>query len=160
MSVAFTREDSAETAAEAPLPDRPISPHPNLVTAAGLAALEAALAQARADYARAQEIADANERRRAAAPALRDLTYYSERLASAQLTPAPQGRETVGFGHRVTFARNGGAPQTFALVGEDEADPRRGSISYVAPLARLLMGKPVGESFHLGKDEIEILAIA
>ena len=84
----------------------------------------------------------------------------AKQQAESPVTPAPQGRETVGFGHRVTFARNGGAPQTFALVGEDEADPRRGSISYVAPLARLLMGKPVGESFHLGKDEIEILAIA
>jgi hypothetical protein len=37
MSVAFTKEDSAETASETPLPDRPISPHPNLVTEAGLA---------------------------------------------------------------------------------------------------------------------------
>ena len=35
MSVAFTREESAETAAEIELPDRPISPHPNLVTASG-----------------------------------------------------------------------------------------------------------------------------
>ena len=39
MSVAFTREESAETAAEVELPDRPISPHPNLVTALGLEAL-------------------------------------------------------------------------------------------------------------------------
>ena len=39
MSVAFTKEDSAEAASETLLPDRPISPHPNLVTAAGLAAL-------------------------------------------------------------------------------------------------------------------------
>ena len=39
MSVAFTREESAETAAEVELPDRPISPHPNLVTASGLEAL-------------------------------------------------------------------------------------------------------------------------
>jgi hypothetical protein len=39
MSVAFTREESAETAAEVELPVRPISPHPNLVTALGLEAL-------------------------------------------------------------------------------------------------------------------------
>ncbi len=32
MSVAFTREDSAQTAQEVSLPDRPISPHPNIVT--------------------------------------------------------------------------------------------------------------------------------
>jgi hypothetical protein len=41
MSVAFTREESAETAAEVELPDRPISPHPNLVTVSGLEALTA-----------------------------------------------------------------------------------------------------------------------
>jgi hypothetical protein len=39
MSVAFTREESAETAAEVGLPDRPISPYPNLVTNSGLEAL-------------------------------------------------------------------------------------------------------------------------
>ena len=39
MSVAFTKEDSAETASETLLPDRPVSPHPNLVTEAGLKAL-------------------------------------------------------------------------------------------------------------------------
>ena len=47
MSVAFTRETDLEATA-ADLPDRPISPHPNLVTASGLAALDAALAEARA----------------------------------------------------------------------------------------------------------------
>ncbi len=40
MSVAFTKEDSAETASETLLPDRAVSPHPNLVTEAGLKALE------------------------------------------------------------------------------------------------------------------------
>ena len=47
MSVAFTKEDSAETASETLLPDRPVSPHPNLVTEAGLKALELQLQQAR-----------------------------------------------------------------------------------------------------------------
>ncbi len=41
LSVAFTKEESAETAAETLLPDRLVSPHPNLVTEAGLKALEA-----------------------------------------------------------------------------------------------------------------------
>jgi hypothetical protein len=53
MSVAFTKEEDSESAA-AELPDRPISPHPNLVTPQGLSQLEAALAQARAAYAAAQ----------------------------------------------------------------------------------------------------------
>ena len=64
MSVAFTKEDSAETASETLLPDRPISPHANLVTEAGLKALEFQLQQAREAYDAAQTIEDVNERRR------------------------------------------------------------------------------------------------
>ena len=62
MSVAFTKEDSAETASETLLPDSPISPHPNLVTEAGLRALEFQLHQAREAYETAQKIEDVNER--------------------------------------------------------------------------------------------------
>jgi transcription elongation GreA/GreB family factor len=45
-------------------------------------------------------------------------------------------------------------------VGEDEADPAKGSIPYVAPLAKALAGKAVGDVVQLGQDEVEILAIA
>jgi hypothetical protein len=58
MSVAFTREESAETAAAVELPDRPISPHPNLVTRSGLKVLDAAMAAARAAYHAARQIED------------------------------------------------------------------------------------------------------
>nr|WP_245181203.1 alpha/beta hydrolase [Sinorhizobium mexicanum] len=67
MSVAFVKEESAETAAETLLPDRPISPHPNLVTEAGLKALEMQLRQAREAYDATSVIEDVNERRRQAA---------------------------------------------------------------------------------------------
>jgi hypothetical protein len=56
MSVAFTREESAETAAEVGLPDRPVSPHPNWVTTSGLRALGTAMTEARAAYDAAQQI--------------------------------------------------------------------------------------------------------
>jgi transcription elongation GreA/GreB family factor len=160
MSVAFTREESAETAAEVGLPDRPVSPHPNLVTATGLKALEKALAEAQAAYDAAQRIEDVNERRRAAAPAFRDMRYFAARVRSAQ-SVAPQAvGDTVAFGNRVTFRRGDGRLQVFRIVGEDEADPRSGSISYASPVARLLMGKAVGDVAVLGDDEIEVLAIA
>jgi transcription elongation GreA/GreB family factor len=159
MSVAFTREESAETAAELALPDRPVSPHPNLVTAPGLKALEAALAEARAAYEGAQRIEDVNERRRAAAPAFRDIRYLLERLRTAQLVPPPATSEVAAFGNRVTFQREDGRRQTFRIVGEDEADPRGGSISYVSPVARALIGKAVGDIVALGDGEIEILVI-
>jgi hypothetical protein len=64
LSVAFTKEESAETASETLLPDRPISSYPNLVTASGMKALEAQLKEAQEAYDLSQRIDDVNERRR------------------------------------------------------------------------------------------------
>jgi hypothetical protein len=58
LGVAFTKEESAETASENLLPDRLVSPHPNLVTEAGLRALEFQLRQAREAYETARKIED------------------------------------------------------------------------------------------------------
>ena len=159
MSVAFTREDSAETAAEVELPDRPISPHPNLVTASGLDALARAMAECRAACDAAQQIEDAGERRHAVAVASREMRYFVDRLRTAQIVPPPAEFGAVAFGHRVTFKRDDGRRQAFRIVGEDEADPRNGSISYVSPVARALIGKAAGDVVLVGDQEIEILSI-
>ena len=160
MSVAFTREDSAQSAQEITLPVRPISPHPNLVTETGWKALEAAVAAARAALETAHQIEDRDERRRAGELALRDLSYFSQRLDSAQIRPAPVDVGVVAFGGRVTILRDDGRRQTFRIVGEDEADPSEDSVSYVSPLARALVGKAVGDVAVMGGREIEVLAIA
>jgi transcription elongation GreA/GreB family factor len=117
MSVAFTKEDSAETASETHLPDRPISPHPNLVTESGLKALEMQLAEARGSYEAAQTIEDVNERRRQSAIPLRDMRYFSARVRTAQLVPHPASTEKVAFGATVTFRREDGRIQTYRIVG-------------------------------------------
>jgi len=160
VSVAFTKEDSAETAAETQLPDRPISPHPNLVTEAGLKALEQQLQQAREAYEAAQQIDDINERRRQAALPLRDARYFAERVRTAQVMPTPASTDTVAFGSTVTFKRDDGRVQTYHIVGEDEADPKAGSISFVSPVARSLMGKAVGDVVGTPPQELEIVAIS
>ncbi|MDR6657486.1 transcription elongation factor GreA [Tardiphaga robiniae] len=159
MSVAFTKEESAETAAETQLPDRPISPHPNLVTEAGLQALETQLQQAREAHDAASAIDDVNERRRQAAIPLRDMRYFAARVRTAQLVPAPTSTDTVAFGSTVTFSRNDGRVQTYRIVGEDEADPKAGSISFVSPVAKSLMGKAVGDIVGAGAQELEIISI-
>jgi transcription elongation GreA/GreB family factor len=160
MAVAFTKEESAETAAETLLPDRTISPHPNLVTEAGLKALELQVQEARQAYEAASTIEDVNERRRQAANPLRDLRYFVERVRTAQLVPAPASTEIVAFGSTVTFSRDDGRVQTYRIVGEDEADPKAGSISYVAPVARILMGKAVGDVVAVGDQELEVMKIS
>lgn len=159
LSVAFTKEESAETASETLLPDRPISPHPNLVTEAGLKASQTELQQAREAYEAAQAIEDVNEKRRQSAVPLRDARYLTERLRTAQLVPDPASTATVAFGSTVTFSRADGRVQTYRIVGEDEADPKAGTISFVAPVAKSLMGKAVGDVVGAGAQEIEILSI-
>ncbi len=160
MSVAFVKEESAETAAETQLPDRPVSPHPNLVTDAGLIALQKQVAAARAAFDEANAIEDINERRRQAGPHMRDLRYFSERLHTAQFVAPPETNDVVAFGSTVTFSREDGRVQTYRIVGEDEADPKTGSISYVSPVARALLGKSVGDPAYVGDDELEITAIS
>ncbi|KPF81346.1 transcription elongation factor [Brevundimonas sp. AAP58] len=157
MSVAFTREEDLEATA-ADLPDRPISPHPNLVTPGGLAAIDAALAEARAAYAAAQAQGSIEADRTAMARATRDLRYWSARRASAQLVEAPaDGR--VRFGGSVTIEREDGRTQTWRIVGEDEADPANGSVSHVSPLARALIGKRVGDEANVAGQSVEIIAV-
>jgi transcription elongation GreA/GreB family factor len=160
LSVAFTKEESAETASETLLPDRPISPHPNLVTEAGLQALQAQLREAREAYEAAQAIEDVNEKRRQSAVPLRDARYLTERLRTAQVIPDPASTDVVAFGSTVTFSRTDGRVQTYRIVGEDEADPKAGSISFVAPVAKSLIGRTVGDVAGSGAQEIEILSIA
>ena len=157
MSVAITREEDLEATA-ADLPDRPISPHPNLVTPEGLAAIEAALAAARAAYNAAQARGSIEADRTAMARATRDLRYWSARRATAQLVEsAPDGR--VRFGGAVTLLREDGRTQTWRITGEDEADPAKGSVSHVSPLARALVGKRVGDEATVAGQTVEIVAV-
>lgn len=157
MSVAFTREEDLEATA-ADLPDRPISPHPNLVTRTGLAAIDAALAEARAAYSAAQAHGSIEADRTAMARATRDLRYWSARRASAQLVEAePNGR--VRFGGSVTLEREDGRTQTWRIVGEDEADPAAGSVSHVSPLARAVVGRGVGDEAVVAGQTVEITAV-
>lgn len=158
MAVAFTREEDLEAAA-AHVPDRPISQHENLVTAEGLAELEARLAAARSAYAEARSSVDARTDKTAMAIAARDLRYFTVRRASARLVPPPASADVVAFGSRVTFDREDGRRQTFRIVGEDEADAKRGSVSYVSPLARALFGRRFGDVATVAGAEVEIIAI-
>jgi transcription elongation GreA/GreB family factor len=158
MAVAFTREEDYEAQA-ANLPDRPISDHPNLVTASGLAAIETELAAAKAAYAAAQAEGGISADRTTMARATRDLRYWSSRRGSAQLTEPRGEPETVKFGRTVEFEREDGRRQAFRIVGEDEADPNAGSVSYRSPLARALLGKAVGDTAVLNGAEVEVIAV-
>jgi len=152
MSRAFVKEQD-----DAPeqLPERPISSHPNLVTGRGLRLMDAEIEQTRRRLAQGQHDQD----KAAIARASRDLRYWTLRRSSAQLVEPPHPLTVVAFGARVTIGRDDGRRQSFVIVGEDEADPAKGFIAYVSPLARALLGKSVGEFAEAPGGEAEILAL-
>jgi transcription elongation GreA/GreB family factor len=151
MSRAFVKESDAVVA----LPERTVSRHPNYVTARGLALTEQSLARAQGDYAAARARAD----RDALAVASRELHYWQQRRASAELVAAPPDNDTVHFGSTVTIERQDGRRQIWQIVGEDEADPSAGMLSYVSPVAKALAGRKVGDLVTAGNSEAEIVAI-
>jgi len=137
------------------LPDRPISDLPNDVTQEGLRQIEETLAVAQAAQAAAQAAGDRN----ALASARRDIRYWSARRATALVAREPTDNSAVRFGHTVTIVRADDRRQTFRIVGEDEADPTRGTISHASPLARALFGKGVGDVIVIAAGEAEIVEI-
>ena len=155
MSRAFVKEEEGGEAFE-DLPDRPISPHPNFVTPEGLALMEAELARLHEEHAAAQSTED----KIALAKTSRDLRYWTARRASAQVVQPPKDSSEVHFGSTVTIERGDGRRQTFRIVGEDEADPIKGTLSYVSPLAQALTGKGIGEIVHVGGSDAEIVSIS
>ena len=117
--------------------------------------MEAALETARRAYAEAQAEGD----RGRLASAGRDLRYWNARRSTAQLRAPDPDTDVVQFGHTITIERYDDRRQTFRIVGEDEADPSKGTISHVSPLARNLLGRRVGDVVRAGRDEAEIMEI-
>jgi transcription elongation GreA/GreB family factor len=152
MSRAFVKEpdDRVED-----LPDRPISEHRNLVTSEGLAAIEASLTR----FEKAHRTALGSNDKHAAAAALREVRYWAARRASAEVVRPPADTKTVSFGKTVTLRRDGGRDQAFRIVGEDEADPARGTVSYVSPLARAVMTCEPGDVVEVAGDTAEIVDV-
>jgi transcription elongation GreA/GreB family factor len=153
MSRAFVKDQDVDFVES--LPDRLISEHPNDVTETGMAQIEAALAEARAAHGTAQASSD----RASIAAAAREIRYWSARRATARVVPASTNLSQVRFGATVTIVRDDGREQTFRIVGEDEADPTKGSISHVSPLARAMLGKGVGDVVKAGNYDAEITSI-
>lgn len=155
MSSAFTKEQDDDNPRE-DLPDRPISPHRNLVTPEGLEQIEAELARLHKEIERAT----AQEDNHALALAQRDLRYWMARRASAEVIHPIADHSHVRFGHHVVVELDDGERRSFKLVGEDEADPAKGLIPYVAPLAVALMGKSVGDKAEVIHHSARIVEIA
>ncbi len=122
MNKAFVREPDVEVPEQ--LPELPLPPPPNPVTAEGNRRIVAALEAA----------ATPRERR-----------YWAARLSTARITPPPADADEIGFGSQVTLDWPGRGAVTLSIVGEDEADPAKGLIGWRAPVAAALTGNGTGD---------------
>lgn len=153
MSRAFVKEADGEDFSES-LPDRPVSDLPNYVTARGLRLIDEEMGRLKKDLATAQAAGE----RAALARHSRDLRYWTARRATAQVVPPPDdGR--AGFGTAITIEWEHGRRKTYRIVGEDEAEPAQGRISWVSPMAKALSGKSAGDLADAPNGEVEIVAI-
>jgi transcription elongation GreA/GreB family factor len=154
MSRAFVKESDGTELDD--LPELVVSPHRNLVTAEGLGLIESTLERLEAELTAARRAVD----RESVARAERDLRYWRQRRATAEVVAAPERMDVVRFGSTVTLETAAGEEVRYRIVGEDESDPRHGQISYVSPLAEALLGCRPGDTVALRDGDAEILAIS
>jgi len=155
MSRAFTREDDNENAI-ADVGERPVSPHRNLVTPEGLEKIEEEIAGLRQELAKAEAASD----RLRIATLSRDLRYWAARRENAELAVPDADSTVVRFGMTVTIEDEDGKQKAWRIVGEDEADAAKGSVSHVSPMAQALFGKALGEVAVVNGKEWEIVGIS
>jgi transcription elongation GreA/GreB family factor len=153
MSRAFVKESDGADGQE--LPELQLSPHRNLVSPSGLQQIETMVERLQAGLSEAR----AAEDRSAIARFQRDLRYWTERLRTAEVVAAPASSSVVRFGSTVALEMPGGARVEYQIVGEDEADPANGRISYVSPIARLLIGSSAGDDVTMPEGRATILGI-
>jgi transcription elongation GreA/GreB family factor len=162
VSRAFVKEPEGDQAGDAP-PERPQSSHPNYMTVGGLARLKARAVTLRRRM-RELEAGVEDLSARSELPAVRaELLWLDKRVQIAiPVDPAAQGGDEIRFGATVQLEDDEGAKHAFTIVGEDEADPERGLISWVSPLGGELLRKRVGDSVRwrrpVGDLELEILS--
>lgn len=159
MSRAFVKENDSDDTGD--LPELPLSEHPNYVTPHGLTLLRERLDQTRRRLAAIDPAAEG-------APleighAEREQRWLQARVMAAIPVAVPAAADRVGFGATVELVDQDGATHRYRIVGEDEADPDEGLVSWVSPLARALDGARVGDSRTwqrpAGDLEVEVLAI-
>ena len=165
MSKAFTKEESDDAPLviprRSPLPDG----IPNYVTPAGLSAYRAELGALREERAALGSIGHDPETARKQAMMQMRIAELEARIASAELVEAAEApANLVRFGARVAVRDALGRERSYQIVGVDEADPSSGRIAFVAPLARALLGRNLGEAVTVrtphGEEELEIRSIS
>jgi transcription elongation factor GreA len=123
-------------------------------------AITRAIAEARAhgDLSENAEYHAAREKQSFVEARIKEL---ESKVGTAEVIEPPTSGDRVTFGSTVRLADDDGKETAYQIVGSDEADPPRGRISVMAPLARTLIGKKIGDTVVAqlpgGKKTFEIL---
>jgi transcription elongation factor GreB len=94
----------------------------------------------------------------------RRIRFLTQRLESAEIIdPLQQKKDRVLLGASVVVENSEARRCTYRIVGQDEIDPSKGWVSWVAPVAKALLNTRVGDVVLLktpqGEDELEVLEI-
>jgi len=96
----------------------------------------------------------------------RRMRFLTRRLDIAEVVDASTqpNRDQVFFGATVTYLDSAGEEHVVTIVGVDEAEPLKGRISWISPVARSLIKAREGDTVVLrtpaGVDELEILEVS
>ena len=124
-------------------------------------AITKAIAEARAhgDLSENAEYHAAREKQGMTEARIKDLEAM---LGTAEVIEPPTSGDRITFGSTVRLEDESGKEVSYQIVGSEESEPTRGRISILAPLARTLIGKKVGDTvtaqLPAGKKTFEILA--
>ena len=95
----------------------------------------------------------------------RRIRFLTRRLDIAEVADPSvhHGSDQVFFGATVTYANRRGEERTITIKGIDEADSLKGEVSWIAPIARVLLKARVGDELQLrtpgGVEEIEVVDV-
>ena len=104
-------------------------------------------ARAHGDLSENAEYHAAKERQGQVEAQIADL---EDRVSRAQIIdPATLSGNRIIFGATVTVLDDDEKPQRYQIVGQTEADAKKGRISYDSPMGRALIGKQVGEDVEV-----------
>ena len=160
MSRAFVKEPDGDQA-ESDLPERPQSDHPNYMTQTGLDKMQSTVVALRQEQSLLKKQDDLSAKSRVKVVEA-DLRYLEKRIQCAiPVDISKQKSQEIRFGATVKLIDENDQEYIFTIVGEDEAEPDQGFISWVSPLARELLGKKTDDTVlwerPAGDLELEIL---
>ncbi|MDB6060924.1 MAG: transcription elongation factor [Verrucomicrobiaceae bacterium] len=135
--------------------ERPISPHINYVTARGLQNITEKITE----LERTRDIAKRLQDLSLIAEVDRDLRYWNQRKMTAHLVSVSAQPQYVEVGVVVHLKYGDKTVRFFKLVGEDEANPEKGLISWISPVAQAMVDCQVNDEVIVQGRRAIIMAI-